>query len=81
MRYISIPFGAIKSDEANKRSEQIWLFQFLLVRLKDTTRQLLMVMQNISIPFGAIKRSDQIEINKVIYEFQFLLVRLKVFSF
>ena len=54
---ISIPSGAIKSVVAMRSIVIIFLFQFLLVRLKAFANTNLTAQNFISIPSGAIKRS------------------------
>jgi len=53
---ISIPSGAIKSAGRNTSRRCGYIFQFLLVRLKDNYQGALCDIQKISIPSGAIKR-------------------------
>ena len=52
---ISIPFGAIKRFAAVSANPALELFQFLLVRLRESVISSMSSRSNISIPFGAIK--------------------------
>jgi len=55
-KYISIPYGAIKSFSVNPLKEIKILFQFLMVRLKGWNVGCVYLFSKISIPYGAIKR-------------------------
>mgnify|MGYP006914494457 CR=1 FL=1 len=57
---ISIPYGAIKRMLWNGNRPNLLSFQFLMVRLKDTYRQVIYIHLRISIPYGAIKRSTHL---------------------
>ena len=57
------------------------IFQFLMVRLKDSSdKDILQVFTDISIPYGAIKSKIFIHIIARNTRFQFLMVRLKDIS-
>ena len=53
---ISIPYGAIKSQQMNLDTYFSKIFQFLMVRLKEERDYLFEICGLISIPYGAIKR-------------------------
>ena len=55
-RQISIPYGAIKRKAVGGIQNYIFLFQFLMVRLKEHCILFIFYYKIISIPYGAIKR-------------------------
>ena len=56
-KFISIPYGAIKSFALANKTTACSVFQFLMVRLKDLSAKFASSGNNISIPYGAIKRT------------------------
>ena len=56
MDYISIPYGSIKSHTDRAFSRRTFIFQFLMVRLKDSIVPVSNQRKQISIPYGSIKR-------------------------
>ena len=75
---ISIPYGAIKRVVTKYAILLIGSFQFLMVRLKVSSKSKYFTSQNISIPYGAIKSTTVFVHTIFEVEFQFLMVRLKV---
>ncbi len=75
---ISIPYGAIKSIQMRKILFLLYLFQFLMVRLKEKMKYIQINLNLISIPYGAIKSMSDTFLILVMLIFQFLMVRLKV---
>ena len=77
MKRISIPYGAIKSNQKLAIYEDLNRFQFLMVRLKDIYHTAMAYNFHISIPYGAIKSTTRFLLNVEKVIFQFLMVRLK----
>ena len=77
LHQISIPYGAIKSNSSNVIIFYLFIFQFLMVRLKVHTLLPRAIVSQISIPYGAIKSKLLNIRHRAICRFQFLMVRLK----
>ena len=59
MQNISIPTGTIKSSNGISPTLPSRTFQFLLVRLKETSKTVICLVRLISIPTGTIKSSSR----------------------
>ena len=77
MSDISIPTGTIKRTIGYGHTNDVKIFQFLLVRLKVLLHLFQLYQKRISIPTGTIKRTIINGTGFVKAKFQFLLVRLK----
>ncbi len=79
---ISIPYGAIKRDILTRLDKELWLFQFLMVRLKVSKTKKLnfstVIFQFLMVRLKAVV----FYCFKIFYlKFQFLMVRLKEILF
>ena len=74
---ISIPYGSIKSPPTISAVSALFLFQFLMVRLKVDAVQRFELLDEISIPYGSIKSKKLTVGAEIGIPFQFLMVRLK----
>ena len=72
LQRISIPYGAIKRYFFASSNVLKYLFQFLMVRLKDPCHQIWTNENYISIPYGAIKSEHNTMLDIYIQDFNSL---------